>query len=56
MKKLFAFAVFCLYILGSIGGFGLAVYGGSWPCAAGVVVLAVMAFPTFKKYCKELWD
>lgn len=56
MKKLFAFAVFCLYILCSIGGFGFAVAGDSWPCAAGVVVLAVMAFPTFKKYCKELWD
>ena len=38
MKKLFAFAVFCLYILGSIGGFGFAVAGDSWPCAAGVVV------------------
>ena len=56
MNKLFAFAVFCLYILGSIGGFGFAVYGGSWPCAAGVVVLAIMAFPEFKKYWKELSD
>lgn len=44
-KKLIAFFILCAYILGTIGGFGYAVYGGSWPIALGVVVLAVMASP-----------
>lgn len=44
-KKLIVFFLLCAYILGTIGGFGYAVYGGSWPIALGVVVLAAMASP-----------
>ena len=44
MKKWFDFAIVCLYILGAIGGVGFAVAGDSLPCAAGVVMLAIIAF------------
>lgn len=54
MKKVLIFFALCLYILGAIGGFGYAAYGGSWPIAVGVVVLAVLAFPTVKKWWKVL--
>lgn len=54
MKKVLAFLVICLFALGAIGGFGYSVYGGSWPIAVGVVILAILAFPTVKKYWKEL--
>ena len=50
MKKLVSFAVICLWVLGSIGGIGYAIYGGSWPCAAGCAVNGVLALPTVKKH------
>lgn len=46
MKKLFAFVCLCAYVMGAIGGFGYALYGGSWPIAIAIVILAVMAWPT----------
>lgn len=52
MEKLFAFVMFCLYILGSIGGFGFAVYGGSWLIAVCVAIFGVMAFPKAEKWFK----
>lgn len=54
MKKLIAFIIFCAYILGTIGGFGYAAWGGSWPIAVAVIILAVMAWPTFKEAVKQL--
>ncbi len=56
MKKWFDFAIVCLYILGAIGGVGFAVAGDSLPCAAGVVMLAIIAFPRFKQALKSLGD
>lgn len=40
----------CLYILGVIGGIGYTIYGGSYPCAAGVVALGWMSWTKVKKY------
>lgn len=54
MKKLIAFAGLCAYMVGSIGGFGYAVYSRAYFIAACVLALAVMAFPTFKSFWKEL--
>lgn len=54
MKKLISFAIICLWALGTIGGVGYAIYGGSWPIAAGCAVNALLAFPTVKNAYKEL--
>lgn len=54
MKKLVSFAVICLWVLGSIGGVGYAIYGGSWPVAAGVAMLSILALPTVKKHFEYL--
>lgn len=50
LKKVVSFAVCALWVLGTIGGVGYAIYGGSWPCAAGVAVNAILALPTVKKH------
>lgn len=50
MKKLLSFVVICLWVLGTIGGIGYAIYGGSYPVAAGVAMLAILAWPTVKKH------
>ena len=49
LKKIACFFIIVLYALGTIGGFGFALYGGSVPCAIGVVVLALLAFPTAQR-------
>ena len=54
MKKLISFAIICLWVLGTIGGVGYAIYGGSVPCALGCAVNAILAFPTVRNACKEL--
>lgn len=55
MKKQFlSFIGICAYVMGIIGGFGFSVYGGSWPVAIAVLILAVMAFPTAKQLWKNL--
>ena len=57
MKKQFlSFIGICAYVMGTIGGFGFSVYGGSWPVAIAVLILAVMAFPTAKQLWKNLND
>ena len=54
LKKIAAFAVICLYVLGSIGGLGWSLYNRSYLIAVGVAVLAVMAVPTLLKAVKIL--
>ena len=49
LKKFACFFIIVLYALVAIGGFGFALYGGSVPCAIGVVVLALLAFPTAQR-------
>lgn len=48
LKKIGKFFGQCAYVLGSIGGFGYAAYNHAWLIAAGVAVLACMAFPVAK--------
>ena len=50
IKKVVSCAVCALWVLGTIGGVGFAIYGGSWPCAAGCAVNALLALPTVKKH------
>ena len=54
MKKIISFIMVCLYALGVIGGIGSAIYADAWPCAIGVVALAVMAWPQLKAYFNYL--
>jgi hypothetical protein len=56
MKKLVNFAVIALWVLGALGGVGYAIYGGSYPIAAGCAINAILALPTVKKHFKELTD
>ena len=57
MKKQFlSFIGICAYVMGTIGGFGFSVYGGSWPVAISVLILAVMAWPTAKKLWNDMSD
>jgi len=54
IKKIGKFFGQCAYVLGSIGGFGYAMYNHAYPIAAGVVVLACMAFPVARKWFRDI--
>ena len=54
MKKIISFLALCLSFIGAIGGIGYAIYGGAWPVAIGVGVLAYTAWPELKKYANTL--
>ena len=56
MKKFVSFIMICLYVLGTIGGLGWVLYSEGYVIAVGVVAVAFMAFPSAKKYFKELTD
>ena len=53
-QKVIAFVKLAAYVMGAIGGFGYSAWGGSWPIAISVVVLAWMAWPTVVKCWKVL--
>lgn len=55
-KKLISFVKVCLYVLGAIGSVGFCIYGGSWPCAAGAVYVAIQALPEFINDIKTLQE
>lgn len=52
--KILKFVGLCAYAVGSIGGFGYALYSKAYFVAVCVVVLAAMAFPTAKNWFKSL--
>ena len=54
LKKFGYFFALFAYAVGAIGGFGYAAYCKAWFIAICVVVLAVMAFPTAKKFFNNL--
>ena len=54
MKKIISFIILCLSFVGAVGGIGYAIYGGAWPVAIGVAVLAYAAWPELKKYANAL--
>ena len=49
-KGFFYMFALMAYLMGSIGGFGYACYAHAYVIALAVLVLAVMAFPTAKRY------
>lgn len=51
-KKFFYTFLLMLYAMGSIGGFGYAMYCKAYLIAVAVLVLAILAFPTIKKVFK----
>jgi len=56
MKKIGLFILLCLYAVGIIGGVGYTLYCRAWFIAACVIALGGMAFPTAKRFYKELFD
>lgn len=56
VKKIIYFVGIFAYAIGSIGGFGTAVYHGEYVIAASVAVLAAMAYPTVKKFVNKLME
>lgn len=48
-KSFFNWAAFCLWVVGALGGFGVAIANGYYFIACCVVALAAMAFPYAKK-------
>lgn len=54
-KEIFSFFILALYILGTIGGFGYAVYSDAKVISVAVLALAVMAWPTAWKCIKDLF-
>lgn len=53
LKGIISMFLLMLYAMGSIGGFGYAMYCKAYVIAAAVLIVAVMAFPTIKKVFKE---
>ena len=55
-KKFLHFFGLAAYAVGSIGGFGVAMYDKEYVIGVCVAALAVMAFPTAKKFFKDLTE
>lgn len=56
IKKFGYFFGICAYALGSLGGFGYAIYCKAYLIAVVIIVLAAMAFPTLKKFFNKLTE
>lgn len=56
INNFFYFFMLCAYVLASVGGFGYAAWGGSWPIAVSIILLAWMAWPKFNEYRKKLME
>lgn len=54
MKKVLSLFGLFAYVVGAIGGFGYAMYSKAYFIGICVLALAAMAFPTLKKFWKEL--
>lgn len=54
MKRFASFFGLCAYALGSIGGFGYAMYSKAYLIGVCVFILAAMAWPTAKRLFKVL--
>lgn len=52
LKGIISMFLLMLYAMGSIGGFGYAMYCKAYLIAVAVLVLAILAFPTIKKVFK----
>lgn len=54
MKNYFYLLMLFLYAIGTIAGIGNCIYIGEYVTAAGIAVLAVMAWPTAVNYWKYI--
>lgn len=54
MKKILNFVGLCVWLLGTIGGFGYCAWIGQWHIAIAILVLGGLAFPTVKKMFNNL--
>lgn len=52
-KGFFAMFMMMAYAMGSIGGFGYAIYSEAYVIAAAIVLLSVMAFPKARYYFEK---
>lgn len=52
--KYYEFLMVVLALMGCIGGIGYCIFEGALPVAAGIVVLSILAYPTWKMYFKDL--
>ena len=55
-KEIISFILLVLYFMGTIGGFGYAVYSDAKVISVAVLVLAGMAWPTARKCFKNLFE
>lgn len=51
-QSIIAFIMVCAYVVATLGGFGYALWGGSWPVAISIILLAWMAWPKFNEFRK----
>lgn len=54
MKKIYYFAMLCLWAIGVLGGIGWSLYSGGYVVAVGVACTGWMAWPTVKDYFTKL--
>lgn len=56
MKNLIKFFGICAYFLAVIGGIGYTAWIGEWLFAIAIIILGIMAWPTFRECFKASWD
>ena len=55
-KGILAWVIICLWLLGTIGGVGYAIYNQAWDILPGVLVNAVLAFFKVKDIYKDSFN
>ena len=55
-KGIIAWVIICLWLLGTIGGVGYAVYHQAWVIAPGVLANAILAFFKVKEIYKDSFN
>lgn len=52
-RQFINFLALVAYVFATVGAFGYAVWGGSWPIGIAVIIMAALAFPEVKRRFKE---
>lgn len=55
-KKFISFLLLALAVLGSLGGFGYAIYEAAYPIAAGIVALTYLAWPKITECFRNVME
>lgn len=53
-QQIISFIILALYILGTVGWFGYAIYCGAYLISIAIVALALMALPTARNCIEDL--